>query len=493
MSDDNVNKDSNDDIIEEVEVAEAVISTPDGDIDVTEVDVVDSAVTDDGDIVTVEVDSLTATDAETGEVLATEVTETDTIDTDGAVEIIETDVIETADGVEISQTDTVFQDPEVYESVISTPDGDINVTEVDVVESTVTDDGDIVTVEVDTITAVDAVSGEVVGTEVIETTTIETEDAVEIIETDTVETADGIDVIQTDTVESADGVDVTVTEISETDDGVEINQTHAVETEDAAEYVETSIVETEDGVVAVETDTVVTDDGVVSTETDVVATDAGVEVVETVLTDEPLDPVEEFREQMRMAPGEWYVIHSYAGYENKVKANLESRIKTLGMEDHIFQVEVPIEEVVEIKQGQRKTVKRNKFPGYVLVRMDKDDPEVDAWGTVRHTPGVTGFVGQAHDPIPLSLDEVVNILAPEPEKPVQAPAPSGDDRLEIPKPQTEIDVAIGDSVTVIDGPFATLHATISEINVDAQKITGLVEIFGRETPVELGFNQIQKN
>ncbi len=206
------------------------------------------------------------------------------------------------------------------------------------------------------------------------------------------------------------------------------------------------------------------------------------------------DPIEEFREAVRNAPGEWYVIHSYAGYENKVKANIESRSKSLDMEDYIFQVEVPTEEVVEIKQGQRKNVKRNKFPGYVLVRMDLTDKSVDAWGTVRHTPGVTGFVGQAHDPIPLTLEEVVRILAPEPEKPV-APVSSGSKGgfAQEATAYAEIDVSIGDSVTVIDGPFATLHATISEINIDAQKITGLVEIFGRETPVELGFNQIQKN
>lgn len=207
-----------------------------------------------------------------------------------------------------------------------------------------------------------------------------------------------------------------------------------------------------------------------------------------------LDPVEEFREAVRNAPGEWYVIHSYAGYENKVKANIESRSKSLDMEDYIFQVEVPIEEVVEIKQGQRKNIKRNKFPGYVLVRMDLTDKTVDAWGTVRHTPGVTGFVGQAHDPIPLTLDEVVRILAPEPEKPAAPVTSGGKGGLDVEAAApAEIDVSIGDSVTVIDGPFATLHATISEINVDAQKITGLVEIFGRETPVELGFNQIQKN
>lgn len=205
--------------------------------------------------------------------------------------------------------------------------------------------------------------------------------------------------------------------------------------------------------------------------------------------DENADPVEAFREQMRTAPGEWYVIHSYAGYENKVRANIESRIKTLDMEDYIFQVEVPIEEVVEIKQGQRKNIKRNKFPGYVLVRMELTD---ESWGTVRHTPGVTGFVGHAHQPSPLSLDEVVNILAPEPEKPTAAATTSGGTEVAA-APAAEIDVSIGDSVTVVDGPFATLHATISEINIDAQKITGLVEIFGRETPVELNFNQIQKN
>ena len=198
--------------------------------------------------------------------------------------------------------------------------------------------------------------------------------------------------------------------------------------------------------------------------------------------DEDLDPVEAFRERMRTELGDWYVVHSYAGYENKVKTNLESRITSLNMEDLIFQVEVPMEEVTEIKNGQRKLVRRNKFPGYVLVRMDLTDA---SWGTVRHTPGVTGFVGHGHQPAPLSLDEVVSILAPVPEKKPGAPTPAGE--------VTVVDFSVGDSVTVIDGPFATLHATVSEINADAQKVTGLVEIFGRETPVELGFSQIQKN
>ena len=205
--------------------------------------------------------------------------------------------------------------------------------------------------------------------------------------------------------------------------------------------------------------------------------------------DEEIDPVVAFREQMRSAPGDWFVIHSYAGYENKVKGNLESRIGSLNMEDYIFQVEVPIEEVTEIKGGVRKQLKRNKFPGYVLVRMEMTD---ESWGTVRHTPGVTGFVGHGHQPSPLSLDEVVGILAPAPEKKSGAVA-TGTGPLGTNLPTIEVDFVVGDSVTVVDGPFATLHASISEINIEAQKITGMVEIFGRETPVELAFNQVVKN
>jgi transcriptional antiterminator NusG len=204
---------------------------------------------------------------------------------------------------------------------------------------------------------------------------------------------------------------------------------------------------------------------------------------------EEIDPVVAFREQMRSAPGDWFVIHSYAGYENKVKGNLESRIGSLNMEDYIFQVEVPIEEVTEIKGGVRKQIKRNKFPGYVLVRMEMTD---EAWGTVRHTPGVTGFVGHGHQPSPLSLDEVVGILAPVPEKKAGAAA-TGTGPLGTNVPTIEVDFAVGDSVTVVDGPFATLHASISEINIEAQKVTGMVEIFGRETPVELAFSQVIKN
>jgi transcriptional antiterminator NusG len=212
--------------------------------------------------------------------------------------------------------------------------------------------------------------------------------------------------------------------------------------------------------------------------------------VEELLEEEDEDPVAAFREQMRISPGDWYVIHSYAGYENKVKGNIETRITTMNMEDYIFQVEVPMEEVTEIKSGVRKLVRRNKFPGYVLVRMDLTD---ESWGAIRHTPGVTGFVGHGHQPAPLSLDEVVNILAPTPEKKPAAAGGATSAGGVAPSQQVEVDFAVGDSVTVVDGPFATLHATISEINIEAQKVTGLVEIFGRETPVELAFNQVVKN
>jgi transcriptional antiterminator NusG len=193
------------------------------------------------------------------------------------------------------------------------------------------------------------------------------------------------------------------------------------------------------------------------------------------------DPVAELRESLRARPGEWYVVHSYAGYENRVKTNIESRTSSLNMEDYIFQIEVPIDERDVVKNGQRKRVKENRFPGYVLVRMELTD---QSWGAVRNTPGVTGFVGHAHQPTPLTLDEVVAILAPEVE---QKAAPGGPVEVRV------LDFAVGDSVTVIDGPFATLQATINEINGDSQRVKAFVEIFGRETPVELAFGQIQKN
>ncbi|MFE2913137.1 transcription termination/antitermination protein NusG [Kitasatospora indigofera] len=201
-----------------------------------------------------------------------------------------------------------------------------------------------------------------------------------------------------------------------------------------------------------------------------------------------VDPVAEFREKLRTAPGEWYVIHTYAGYENRVKQNLEQRSVSLNVEDYIFQSEVPQEEVVQIKNGDRKTIRQNKLPGYVLVRMDLT-PE--SWGVVRNTPGVTGFVGNAYDPYPLTLDEVVKMLAPDVER--QAAKEAGRPVPGKPVEVQVLDFEVGDSVTVTDGPFATLQATINEINPDSKKVKGLVEIFGRETPVELSFDQIQKN
>ena len=200
-------------------------------------------------------------------------------------------------------------------------------------------------------------------------------------------------------------------------------------------------------------------------------------------TDEEPDPVAELRRSLRFAPGEWYVVHSYAGFENKVKANLETRISSLDMEDYIFQVEVPTREEVEVKNGKRVQVQNKVFPGYILVRMDLT-PE--SYSCVRNTPGVTGFVGatdRADQPAPLTLDEVVKWLAPSVE-----PAEKKKAKVEV----KVLDFAVGDSVTVTDGPFASLPATISEINADQQKLKVLVSIFGRETPVELDFNQVSK-
>ena len=183
------------------------------------------------------------------------------------------------------------------------------------------------------------------------------------------------------------------------------------------------------------------------------------------------------RQALEDAPGEWYVVHSYAGYENKVKTNLETRISSLNMEDYIFQIEVPTEEFTEVKNGKRQTVQRKVYPGYILVRMELND---ESWSAVRNTPGVTGFVGATSRPSPLSLDEVVKILAPAVEKKAE-------------RPQVRmVDFEVGESVTVMDGPFATLPATINEINPEQQKLKVLVSIFGRETPVELSFNQVSK-
>jgi len=201
---------------------------------------------------------------------------------------------------------------------------------------------------------------------------------------------------------------------------------------------------------------------------------------ETVLPD--VDPVEEFKSSLRGLPGEWYVIHSYAGYENRVKSNIESRNVSLNMEDYIYQVEVPTHTVQEFKSGKKVPVKERVLPGYVLVRMELTD---ESWAAVRNTPGVTGFVGLSNKPSPLSLDEVAKLLAPEPTEETKKAAA---------KTSTgpAVEFEIGESVTVMDGPFATLPASVSEISPESQKLKVLVSIFGRETPVELSFNQVSK-
>jgi transcriptional antiterminator NusG len=191
------------------------------------------------------------------------------------------------------------------------------------------------------------------------------------------------------------------------------------------------------------------------------------------------DPVEVYTAELRQLPGDWYVVHSYAGYENRVKGNLESRTQSLNMEDYIFQIEVPVHQVTEIKGGKRQQVQEKVLPGYILVRMDLTD---ESWAAVRNTPGVTGFVGLSSRPSPLSLTEVATLLAPEPqEKAAKAEAP-----------RMAVEYEVGESVTVMDGPFATLPATVNEINPDTQKLKVLVSIFGRETPVELSFDQVSK-
>jgi transcriptional antiterminator NusG len=206
------------------------------------------------------------------------------------------------------------------------------------------------------------------------------------------------------------------------------------------------------------------------------------------------DPLESFRRELLAKPGDWFVVHTYSGMEKRVKSNLENRINSLNMEDYIHEVVVPTEDVAEIKNGQRKMVNRTRFAGYVLVRMDLTD---ESWAAVRHTPSVTGFVGHAHQPVPLSMDEVENWLAPTFTAPEAEAVPAGEGAAAsagapAKRPVEVADFSVSDSVMVVDGPFATLHATITEINADTQRVKALVEIFGRETPVELSFSQIQR-
>jgi transcription termination/antitermination protein NusG len=210
------------------------------------------------------------------------------------------------------------------------------------------------------------------------------------------------------------------------------------------------------------------------------ASDAGSDA-EAEAKAEDADPITEFKSELRLLPGDWYVVHSYAGYENRVRTNLESRTQSLNMEDYIFQIEVPTHEVTEIKSGKRQQVQEKVLPGYILVRMDLTD---ESWAAVRNTPGVTGFVGLSSRPSPLSLDEVAVLLAPEPEEKVAKKAETAR--------AASVDFEVGQSVTVMDGPFATLPATVNEINADTQKLKVLVSIFGRETPVELSFDQVSK-
>lgn len=205
-----------------------------------------------------------------------------------------------------------------------------------------------------------------------------------------------------------------------------------------------------------------------------------------------VDPAEEFKAELRMQEGDWYVIHSYAGYENRVKQNLENRTISLNLEEFIFEAQVPMEDVVEIKNGQRKQVRRVRIPGYVLVRMELTD---ESWGAVRHTPGVTGFVGNAYDPTPLSIDEVFSMLAPIfEERQAEAAAAEGPAAEAAAKsaPITEVEFEVGESVLVKEGSFEGHPATIQEIRPESQKLTVLLSIFERDVPVELGFDQVSK-
>lgn len=254
----------------------------------------------------------------------------------------------------------------------------------------------------------------------------------------------------------------------------------------------------------VEADAAPEDAGVVAEATEVSgeASETAHEAPAEAAAEEPVDDVAAYKAKMRLEPGDWYVIHSYAGYENKVKSNLENRVQNLDVGDYIFQIEVPTEQVTEIKNGQRKQVKRKVLPGYILVRMELNN---ESWGAVRNTPGVTGFVGATAStqasggltqrPTPLTINEVVKFLMPESaqKKPSAAAAATGEAATEFTaKPAIEVDFEVGESVTVMDGPFATLPASISEVNAEQQKLKVLVSIFGRETPVELAFTQVAK-
>jgi len=260
-----------------------------------------------------------------------------------------------------------------------------------------------------------------------------------------------------------------VSDYSEAADGFD----PAGPSDDVAEPAEDDADAPQDGADAPQDGAEASEDGAEAPEDGVDASEDGADAPED-------DALEEFMRELRMLPGDWYVVHSYAGYENRVKTNLESRIQSLNMEDYIFQIEVPVHMVTEIKGGKRQQVSEKVLPGYILVRMDLTD---ESWAVVRNTPGVTGFVGLSSRPSPLQLSEVASLLAPEPE-------PSAK-QAEAARTATP-DFEVGESVTVMDGPFATLPATVNEINPDTQKLKVLVSIFGRETPVELSFDQVTK-
>ncbi|MEU9032900.1 transcription termination/antitermination protein NusG [Streptomyces sp. NPDC048383] len=300
---------------------------------------------------------------------------------------------------------------------------------------------------------------------------------------------------QLDIVEAADAVDPDEAELADADAGIAAEEAALhVESAEGEGAVDAEAAEADEAADADEVEEAAdADDEAEAAVEDADETDVeDAEEAEEAAPAEPVDPTQALRDELRLLPGEWYVIHTYAGYEKRVKANLEQRAVSLNVEEFIYQAEVPEEEIVQIKNGERKNVRQNKLPGYVLVRMDLTN---ESWGVVRNTPGVTGFVGNAYDPYPLTLDEIVKMLAPEAkEKADKAaaeaaglPAPAVKRAIEV------LDFEVGDSVTVTDGPFATLQATINEINPDSKKVKGLVEIFGRETPVELSFDQIQKN
>ncbi|MFJ3383918.1 MULTISPECIES: transcription termination/antitermination protein NusG [unclassified Curtobacterium] len=283
-----------------------------------------------------------------------------------------------------------------------------------------------------------------------------------------------------------DGIDETLTALAESrdaeadavvDDALEIDT--ADEAEAAVEAVEDEEEsELEDETAAEANATIAADEAADALEDDAEAEEAEV------------DPYEAFKAELRMKPGKWYVIHSYAGFERRVKSNIENRMVSMSMEDYIYQVEVPMEDVVEIKNGQRKLVTRVRIPGYVLVRLDLNE---DSWSVVRHTPGVTGFVGNAHNPTPLRFDEAFGMLKSLVQVAEAAPTKGGKSGGQTQaQPAAEVDFEVGETITIKEGSFAGLPGSISEIKPESGKLTVLVSLFERETPVELSFDQVTK-